>query len=588
MATRLCTSLLIAITLLASDAVGAEKSCPNVILIMTDDQGYGDLSCHGNPILKTPHLDKLHAESIRLTDFHVDPFCTPTRAALMTGRYSSSTGAYRTSSGRTMLHTDEVTMAEVFRQNGYATGIFGKWHLGDNYPHRPQDRGFTYTLWHRCGGVGQASDFWGNDYFDDTYEHNGKLEKFSGYCTDVWFAGAKKFIEQSVKADKPFFCYIPTNAPHGPYFVDKKYSDPYRDKADWGSGPAFYGMIANIDENVGKLRAWLKERGLADNTLLIFMTDNGTAAGASFAPHPLDGLPTKGFNAGMRGKKSSVYDGGHRVPCFIHWPAGGLTGGRDVSQLTAHIDLLPTLIDVCGLRPVEGVKMHGQSLKPLLRGKAKDWPDRKLILQFQGGAHFRHAPQPWTDSVVMTQRWRLMDGQRLYDIKADPTQSRDVAMNHPDVVKELRAAYEPWWPQVKPRIDEPVRIGLGAEAENPATLCSQDWHMPTGNPPWHPGAINRLPKETGPWYVNVTRAGRYAITLRQKPAHVAFPLVAKTARLTIANIDETKAVPKGATGVTFNVTLPEGPTLLTTYLTDEKGQVGGAYFADVEFIGKDE
>ncbi len=561
---------------------------PNVILIMTDDQGYGDLSCHGNPILKTPNLDKLHAESIRMTDFHVDPFCTPTRAALMTGRYSSSTGAFRTSSGRTMLHTDEVTMADVFRANGYATGIFGKWHLGDNYPHRPQDRGFTDTLWHRCGGVGQASDYWGNDYFDDTYEHNGKFEKFDGYCTDVWFAGAMKFIEQSVNAGNPFFCYIPTNAPHGPYIVAPQYAEPYKGKP--GVNANFFGMIANLDENVGKLRAWLKRRGLSDNTVFIFMTDNGTSSGFQLDRNdpkhgPLDSLPVSGFNAGMRGRKSSVYDGGHRVPCFIHWPGGKLVGGRDVPQLTAHVDLLPTLIDLCGMKRPDGPAMHGRSLVPLLRGGQPDWPDRKLVLQFQGGAYFRNQPQPWTDSVVMTKRWRLMDGKRLYDMTADPTQSNEVAKDHPEVVKELRVAYEAWWPKVKPRLEEPVRIGIGAEAENPTTLCSQDWRMATGNPPWHPGSINKLAKQTGPWCVDVVRSGRYAITLRQKPGYVEFPLVAKTARLKIAAFDATKRVPVGATGVTFHVTLQAGPATLNTYLTNAKGQVGGAYFTDVEFIG---
>jgi len=342
----------------------------------------------------------------------------------------------------------------------------------------------------------------------------------------------------------------------------------------------------DLDQNVGKLRRWLNERGLSDNTLLIFMTDNGTAAGGKFGPHPLDGLPTKGFNAGMRGKKSSIYDGGHRVPCFFHWPGGKLVGGRDVPNLTAHIDLLPTLVDLCGLPKPDGVTLHGKSLKPLLTGDAKDWPDRKVIVQFQGGAYFRNQPQPWTDSVVMTERWRLMDGERLYDITADPAQSNDVAKDHPMVVGELRAAYEAWWPKVKLRLDKPVRLGIGSEAENPTTLCSQDWRMPTGNPPWHPGAVNKLAKVTGPWYVNVTRSGIYAITLRQKPEYVEFPLVAKTARLKVADIDKTKLVPKGATGVTFRVTLRTGPTTLTTYLTNAKGQVGGAYFTDVEFIGE--
>ncbi|MDH3585205.1 MAG: sulfatase-like hydrolase/transferase, partial [Phycisphaerae bacterium] len=434
------------------------------------------------------------------------------------------------------------------------------------------------------GGVGQASDYWGNDYYDDTYEHNGRFEKFQGYCTDVWFQGAINFIDKN--RDEPFFCFIPTNAPHGPYRVPPQYAQPYKKAATWANGANFYGMIANLDENVGKLRAWLDRSGLSKNTLLIFMTDNGTANGAAFGRDRLNSLATKGFNAGMRGKKSSIYDGGHRVPCFFHWPGGGLAGGRDVPDLAAHIDLLPTLIDLCGLQAPKSVKFDGISLQPLLRGGARDWPKRTLIVQFQGGAYFKYQPEPWRDSVVMSSRWRLMDGKRLYDIRADPTQSRDVAAGHEGIVERMRAAYEAWWPQVRPRLYEPVRIGLGADAENPATLCSQDWYLPTGNPPWHPGSISKLPAVTGPWRVDVARRGVYEITLRQKPEIAHFPIVAKSARLRIADVDETKPVPAGATGVSFRVILPAGATALETFLTKETGKIGGAYFADVQFIGE--
>ena len=278
---------------------------PNVILIMTDDQGYGDQGCHGNPVLKTPNLDQLYRESVRLTDFHVSPFCTPTRAALMTGRYPARTGAYRTSSGRTMLHTDERTIANVFADAGYVTGMVGKWHLGDNAPHRPQDRGFQDVVWHRCGGIGQASDYYGNDYFDDTYERNGRFEKFRGYCTDVWFAEVMRFAEENRR--KPFFLYLATNAPHGPYRVAPEWSAPYKGTVKWKGGAEFYGMIANLDHNVGLLRKKLDKLGLAGNTILIFMTDNGTSNGiARSAVGPDD---YRGFYGGMRGVKSTVYEG---------------------------------------------------------------------------------------------------------------------------------------------------------------------------------------------------------------------------------------------------------------------------------------
>jgi len=566
---------------LVSLASAAQAERPNVVLIMTDDQGYGDLGCHGNPVVKTPHIDCLYEESVRLTDFHVNSFCTPTRAALMTGRYSSRTGAYRTSSGRTMLHTDETTIANTFRDAGYATGIFGKWHLGDNFPHRPQDRGFQATRWHRCGGVGQASDYWENDYTDDTYEENGQFKKFDGYCTDVWFEGATEFVEAN--RDRPFFVYIPTNAPHGPYRVPEEYALPYRDKGLWRNGAEFYGMIANLDENVGRLRERLEELELERNTIFIIMTDNGTAQGASF--EGLDAIPRAGFNAGMRGKKSSIYDGGHRVPCFIHWPAGGIVGGKDIDALAAHIDLLPTLVDLCGVaRPDK--KLDGRSLAPLLRGESSEWQDdRTIVMQFQGGAYFAYQPCAWKGSFVMTRQWRLLDGELLFDIKADPTQSENVAADHPEVVQKLREAYLPWWEEVAPRVAEPVCIGLGDDADNPTTLCSQDWYMASGNPPWNFGSILRLPKVSGPWMVEIVQAGTYRITLRQLPVEADQPLrEAATARIEIAGCKRQMPVSEGAKGVTFTLDLPKCKTTLKTYLIDDSGAERGAYFTTVERV----
>lgn len=558
---------------------------PNVILILTDDQGYGDLSCLGNPILKTPALDRLYEESVRFSNMHVMPFCTPTRASLMTGHCATRTGAYRTSSGRTMMHTDEVTMAEVFRKNGYATGMFGKWHLGDNYPHRPQDRGFQTTLWHRCGGVGQASDYWGNDYFDDAYEFNGEFKKFEGYCTDIWFKGALDFIEDNARKKQPFFAYIPTNAPHGPYLVPEKYAKPYKQVATWNNGMAanFFGMIANIDENVALLRRKLKEWGIEDNTILIFMTDNGTACGVDMG---LDALPAEGmgYNAGMRGKKSSIFDGGHRVPCFFYWPAGGIVGGRDIPQLAAGYDVLPTLVELCDLDDPH-IDFDGCSLVPLLRGEG-DWPQRELVLQFQGGAYFRYVPEMWSDSLVMTERWRLLGGERLFDIVNDPTQSNNVADQHPGVVQKLRKRYEQWWADVSPRIKEPVRIHVANPAENPVTLCSQDWYMPQGNPPWNFGEIRRLPKVTGPWMIYVEKSGKYKVTLCQWPLEAAKPIVAETARVKVAGVEEDAPVNEGAISVSFEMELPAGNTTVETFLATREGQIGGAYFTYIEYMGR--
>jgi len=537
---------------------------PNVVLVMTDDQGYGDLGCTGNRAIVTPNLDRFHGECTRLANFHADPTCSPTRSALMTGRYSSRTGVWHTIQGRSLLRAGEATMADVLAASGYATGIFGKWHLGDNFPFRPQDRGFAETLCHGGGGVGQTPDFWGNSYFDDTYWHNAKPEKFKGYCTDVFFDGALKFIEAN--KDRPFFCYIPTNAPHGPYNVPEKYEKLYADKGVKGATAKFWGMITNIDENFGRLLGKLKALGLEENTLVIFMTDNGTSGGT--------------FNAGMRGHKGSEYDGGHRVPCFLRWP-GRLKAGLDVARLTAHIDLLPTLITLCGLKRPEKVAFDGASLAPLLAGQG-EWPDRTLFVHSQR----IEVPHKWRQCAVMTDRWRLVNGKELYDMQADPGQQTNVADAHPDVAKKLCEAYEEWWFGLSPSFEDYCRIVIGSERDNPARITCHDWHGP--QVPWHQGAVrNTKAFANGFWAVEVARAGRYEFTLRQQPTEANFPIQATEARLKIGDVDESKPVPQGATGVAFSVELKPGKAQMETWLNDKtSGKGRGAYFVYVNYLGE--
>jgi len=547
----------------------AQRKRPNVVLVITDDQGYGDLGCHGNPVIQTPNLDRLYTQSIRLTNFHVGPTCSPTRAALMTGHYCNRTGVWHTIMGRSLLRKDEVTVADVFSAGGYRTAIFGKWHLGDNYPFRPQDRGFGEVLIHGGGGVGQGPDYWGNDYFDDTYFHNGKPKKFTGYCTDIWFDEAMEFIEAN--KERPFFCYIPTNAPHGPYNVADKYSKPYRDKGVDSRQANFYGMITNIDENMGRLMHRLKQLGLEENTILIFMTDNGTSGS---------------YSGGMRGKKGSEYEGGHRVPCFIRWPSGGLTGVSDIDRLTAHIDLLPTLIEMCGLKEPRGVKFDGDSLVQLLTGQDKSWPDRTLITDSQRIEH----PEKWRKSAVMTDRWRLINGRELYDIKADPGQKNDIADGQPQVVEKLRKAYEDWWTDVSQRFDEYCETILGSDRQNPTRLMSHDWHGPKG--PWSQGAVRSGMQANGFWAVEVARDGRYQFELRRWPKELDAPIneaipggkaiTATEARLRIADADMTMPVPREAHAVTFEVRLKAGKTRLQTWFTDNRGNSRGAYYVYVK------
>lgn len=574
-----CGALLAACS--AAAALAVER--PNVVLLITDDQGYGDLACHGNSMIRTPNLDKLHAQSTRLTDFHVDPTCSPTRSALMSGRYSTRTGVWHTIAGRSMMRTEETTLAEVLSAAGYKTGIFGKWHLGDNYPLRPQDQGFSEVFIHGGGGVGQTPDYWGNDYFDDTYFHNGKPTQVRGYCTDVWFDRALRFVEAN--RQQPFFVYLPTNAPHGPYFVADEYKRPYLEQGVPESMAAFYGMITNIDENVGRLMQRLDELKLADNTILIFMTDNGTAAGV---PRSGGGRQRKaaasesswpGFAAGMRGSKGSEYDGGHRVPFFLRWP-GHVPAGRDVDVLAAHIDVLPTLVELTGVRHGSDNALDGTSLAALITGdKAQPaaWPERTLLVHSQR----LEVPEKWRKCAVMTERWRLVNGVELYDIQADPAQQHNVADEHSDIVAQLRGEYERWWTSLSEGFDETVPIVLGADAANPTLLTCHDWHTLQAMVPYSHAAVARDPLDNGWWSVEVERAGRYEITLRQRPEHMAHPLDATKARLRIGPLDTEQAVPPGASSVSFEVELPAGQAQLQTWLETEN-QSRGAYYVQVE------
>lgn len=573
--------LLLSVLLVAIPSLRAGES-PNVVIVIADDMGYGDLSCHGNEQLRTPNLDALHAESVRLTNFHVDPTCAPTRAALMTGKYSRRVGVWHTVMGRSLLAPEETTLAERFARHGYRTAMFGKWHLGDNYPLRPQDQGFQEVLMHGGGGVGQTPDFWGNDYFDDVYFRNGHAERFKGYCTDVWFGEATKWLEDN--GDEPFLLYLATNAPHAPYLVDEKYSQPFKDAGIASPRAEFYGMITNLDENVGRLRKRLEELNLAENTIFIFMTDNGTAAGHR----------NGGFHAGMRGNKGSEYDGGHRVPCFIYWPAGGMTGGRDLDALAAHIDLVPTLSSSAGFPIGIDEELDGTDLSFWLRYEedlpcAPVWPgDRTLVVESQRIDH----PEQWRKCAVMTQRWRLVNGEELFDMKDDPGQKRNVASEHPEVVKVLRDDYERWWDRVSGRNDDYVRIVLGAEAAPVVHLSCHDWHPLSGNTndvPWsQSNTIERDPQANGFWAVEIEQPGRYAFRLRRRPASVIETIRAAKATVRLDQEDATSSAESSidarAASADLLVDLPAGPGELRTELTSDDGETRGAYFVEVRLV----
>jgi arylsulfatase len=457
----------------ASPGAKARTKRPNIIYVITDDQGYGDIAAHGNPVVKTPHLDRMRGESVRLTEFHASPTCAPTRAALMTGRHEFRSGVTHTILERERLALSATTLPQILKTAGYTTGIFGKWHLGDEDAYQPEKRGFDRVFIHGGGGIGQSfpgscGDAPGNTYIDPVIRSDGTFVKTKGYCTDVFFDAALDWIDLKRKADAPFFCYVATNAPHSPYDCPPGSDEPYlarleaagvNNEKQRAEIAKFYGMIENIDSNVGRLLAKLDDWGIAEDTLVVFTTDNGTAAGAAV------------FNAGMRAHKGSPYRGGTRVPSFWRWK-GGLPAGMDMPSLVAHIDVLPTLCDIAAVEipPPVAEKVEGRSFAPLLRGARIAWPDRPLVTHVGRWDRGKAAESGYRNCRIREGQWSLVnvknrpDAWELYDIATDPGERTDVAKDHPDVVARLGAAYDAWWKSVQPDL---VNEDLDGPAENP-------------------------------------------------------------------------------------------------------------------------
>ena len=425
---------------------------PNIIFILTDDQGYGDISAHGNPVLKTPHLDRLRAEGVRFTDFHVSPTCSPTRSALFTGRHEFKNGVTHTVLERERMTLAATTLPQVLQSAGYTTGIFGKWHLGDEAEYRPESRGFDEVYIHGGGGIGQTfpgscGDAPGNTYFDPALLHNGKFEKTRGYCTDLFYGQATQWIDVQRRAKKPFFAYIPSNTPHGPYIARPEDRALYEGKGLEPATENFFGMIHNIDQNIGRLLAKLDEWGIAQNTLVIFMNDNGGTAGV------------KVFNADMRGQKGTAWIGGTRANSFWRWP--GTLQPADCGVPSAHIDFFPTLAAIAGAKVPAAVaqsQIEGRSLVPVLQNPAAKLPDR---YQFTHQGRWPKLGDPneakFKVAAVRNTRWAMVseNGGRtpnwqLFDLSVDYGQKNNVIAQHPEVAKELGAAFDQWWSECLP------------------------------------------------------------------------------------------------------------------------------------------
>ncbi|MDG1357483.1 MAG: sulfatase-like hydrolase/transferase, partial [Akkermansiaceae bacterium] len=485
---------------------------------------------------------------------------------------------------------DLVTLPEVLRDKGYATGLFGKWHLGDDYPYRPQDRGFEQVVYHRGGGLAQISDHWGNDYFDDTLLVNGEPKKFNGYCTDVFFDEAMKFIKTN--KDKPFLCFITPNAPHSPYNVEKKYRDLYADDDMPDDRKRFYGMITNIDENFQRLRGCLAELGIEQDTILVFMTDNGTSKGADYDEQM---FVTAGFNAGMRGIKASAYEGGHRVPFLLRYPAAGMSVGKDVGSLTGYADFMPSMLDFCGVDSAE-LELEGKSLRPLLSGDEPDasWLDRVLISDTQRLPH----PIKWRFSAVMKADWRLIRGRELYDLASDPGQRKDIAAAHPEVVADLRAEYEEWWQVCSKEFHHSSPVHIGSDECPEVHLTTMELRNDDSNVVWNQAGVRAGQPCFGYWEVLAERAGEYEFVLRRWPEETGYAigegitgvdidqgpegLISKTAldwyrdgealdlstaALQIGERSWQQDFAKDATQVTFKVRLERGPHTVRAWFT---------------------
>ncbi len=462
------------------------QSRPNIVLVMTDDQGLGEIGCLGNPILRTPHLDRLHAESTRFTDFHVSPTCSPTRAALLTGRHEFQNGVTHTILERERLTLQATTIAELLRDAGYLTGIFGKWHLGDEEPYQPPKRGFTEAFIHGAGGIGQAYDCScadappnrPNRYFDPVIRHNGKFVKTHGFCTDLFFRTALGWIKKCKASGRPFFAYIAPNAPHAPMIAPEQYKRRFLQMGFDERSAARLGMIENIDDNMGLLLTKLAEWGLERNTLVIFLTDNGQSYRYGRRDGKLLLLDFSGFKTG----KGTPSEGGTHVPCFWRWP-GTLSAGRDIPALTAHIDLFPTLAELAGaVVPVKQVR--GRSLLPLLEDPNAPWPDRYLFIHV---GRWPKGADPndykYTRCAVRSARFRLVNFKELYDIQNDPHETANVIDKYPEAVAKMKAAYEAWWAETLPMM---VNEKVPNSKVRPFWLLYEKQLKTEGIPDWVP------------------------------------------------------------------------------------------------------
>ena len=541
---------------------------PNVLLILTDNQSYFELSCHGHEQLQTPNIDRLAAESVDFQNFHAPPFCSPSRAELLTGRYSLRSGIHNTVGGVSILKAEEATLANYLGGAGYRTAIFGKWHLGYSHPYLPYERGFDEAFVHGGGGIGQMEDHYGNNHMDATWNHNGTMVPSEGFSSDVLFSEASRFIKNS--GDDPFFCFISTPATHTPYQTEPKAMARIKARGVEASDGdlKLYSMIENIDDNVGRLMTQIDDWGLRDNTLVIFATDQGVND---------RGAPEPRFT-GKREIHNVGYDEKHAVFCMMRYPP--LTKAYANDAITGMVDVAPTILDLCGLP--QPTAMDGRSLRPLLAGAHRWEDDRRLIIQCPRNRY----REKWINAAVKTQKWRLVGNDELYDIENDWSQLNNVAKKHPEVVESLSAHYQRFWNTLPPASDLLSRHVLGAPEAPDVRLVCMDWYL--GANPWHQLHLTRT-KENGVWAVDVERDGRYRFELRWYPREAPKAIGAIGASIRVGPVYKQRSTKESDEKVVFELNLQAGNHDLETAFqlpqTANQLKSFGAYFLYVSYVG---
>lgn len=544
---------------------------PNILIIIMDDLAWGDLACHGNPYTRTPHLDEFYEQSTHMTRYCSGPLCTPARASLMTGRYHLRTRAIDTYIGRAMIDPAEKTLAHVLGDAGYVTGIFGKWHLGDCYPLRPIDMGFQTAIVHRGGGIGQPGDHpdnYGRDsYFDPILNVNGTDERVEGYCTDIFTDTTMQFIEKnkSENPDQPFFAYLATNAPHSPFQIADHWVQPYRDMGITETHARVYGMVENIDWNVGRVLGTLDKLGIADDTLVIYTSDHGPCPSADDKSAPPDKRIR--FNGGLRGLKGQLYEGGVRVPSFWRW-TGQFPAGQDQDVISSPIDILPTIASICGVTVPDNI--DGIDLTPHLCGASPHGDeDRRLFMQWHRGDN----PVRYRNYAVITQEYKLYrphddQSDELYDIINDPFEKQNIADANPSLVSELRGHYDSWFDDVsstRPDNYAPPRIVIGTHHETTTMLTRQDWRI-HGEDGWddvHQGHWEINNKQISDYEVEV----RFSRLLEEGSVHLRF-----------GNETLSQSLNKASSVFRFDITtLPMGDHQVETYSESNNARISPLY-----------